>query len=118
MFILPMVKGEQKRRWLQQHPDFNRKHSYYQFSTEDQVITVRLRTEHSRLEHHMLTKFHMGESEARPCGTSPMHSGTLPAGQECPTHQNLRTETWPADTPLREKVFGPLPQKPGLLTHR
>ena len=41
--------------------------------------------------------------------------------QDCPTHQNLiRAETWPVDyIPLREKISGPLSQKPGLpTTHR
>ena len=28
--------------------------------------------------------------------------------QHCPLHQNLRAETWPADTPVEEKIFGPL----------
>ena len=35
--------------------------------------------------------------------------------QGCPTHQKLRAEAWPADTQLREKIFFPLPQKPGPL---
>ena len=28
--------------------------------------------------------------------------------QGCQTHQNLRAETWPADTPVREKIYGPV----------
>ncbi|KAK7109859.1 hypothetical protein V1264_010915 [Littorina saxatilis] len=28
--------------------------------------------------------------------------------QDCPTHQNLRAETWPADTPMRDKLYGPM----------
>ena len=37
-----IVKENQRRRWLQQHPDYNNRDSYYQLSREDQVIMVRL----------------------------------------------------------------------------
>ena len=67
-----IVKENQRRRWLQQHPDYNNRDSYYQLSREDQVIMVRLRTGHSRLRHRMFTKFRIGESAVCHCGTSPM----------------------------------------------
>ena len=28
--------------------------------------------------------------------------------QDCPTHQNLRSEPWAVDTAVREKVCGPV----------
>ena len=69
---------------------------------------VQLRTGHSRLRHHiyMLTKFCIGESAVCHCGTSPMMVGHFL--QDCQTHQNLIAETWPADTPVREKIYGPV----------
>ena len=93
-----MVKEQQRRRWLQHHPDFNSRDSSYQLSREYQVIIVRLRTGHSRLRHHMFTKFLIGESCACHCGTSPMTMEHFQ--QDCQNHQNLRAETWPADTLL------------------
>ena len=28
--------------------------------------------------------------------------------QDCQNHQNLRAETWPSDTSMREKIYGPV----------
>ena len=28
--------------------------------------------------------------------------------QDCQNHQNLKAETWPADTPVREKIYSPV----------
>ena len=101
-----IIKEKQKRRWLQQHPEHNRNDAYYLLSRSEQVCIVRLRTGHSRLRHHMHTKFRIGESAVCPCGTAPMTVEHLL--QDCPTHQNLRAKTWPADQPLREKLYGSL----------
>ena len=100
-----MVKEQQRRRWLQHHPDFNSRDSSYQLSREYQVIIVQLRTGHSRLRHHMFTKFLIGESCACHCGTSPMTMEHFQ--QDCQNHQNLRAETWPADT-LEREIYGPV----------
>ena len=35
-----IVKEKQRRRWLQRHPDFNNRDSYYQLSREDQVAAT------------------------------------------------------------------------------
>ena len=64
---------------------------------------VQLRTGHLRLRQHMFTKFRIGECH---CGTSPMTVEHFL--QDCQTHQNVRSETWPADTPVREKIYGPV----------
>ncbi|XP_070180464.1 uncharacterized protein [Littorina saxatilis] len=101
-----IVKEKQKRRWLHQHPDYNKKDAYYLLPRDDQVVIVRLRTGHCRLKHHLYTKFHIGDSASCPCGTSPMTVQHFL--QDCPTHQNLRAETWPADTPMRDKLYGPM----------
>ncbi|XP_070181840.1 uncharacterized protein [Littorina saxatilis] len=86
-----IVKEKQKRRWLHQHPDYNKKDAYYLLPRDDQVVIVRLRTGHCRLKHHLYTKFHIGDSASCPCGTSPMTVQHFL--QDCPTHQNLRAET-------------------------
>ena len=54
----------------------------------------------------MFTKFRIEESAVCHCGTSPMTVEHFP--HDCQTHQNLRAETWPADTPVREKTYGPV----------
>ena len=48
----------------------------------------------------MFTKFRIGESAVCHCGYIAHDGGTLPAGPS--DYQNLRAETWPADTPERE----------------
>ena len=101
-----IVKEKQKRRWLQNHPNYNPRDGYYQLSREDQVIMVRLRTGHCKLRHHMYTKFHIGETSVCHCGTADMTVEHLL--QHCPLHRNLRAETWPADTSVREKIYGPV----------
>ena len=40
------------------------------------------------------------------CGTLPMTVEHVL--QDCQTHQNVRAEAWPADTLVREKVYGPV----------
>ena len=79
---------------------------YYLLSKTEQVCIVRLRTGHSRILHHMHTKFRIGESSVCPCGTASMTVKHL--RQDCSTHRNLRIKIWPVDQPLREKLYGSL----------
>ena len=58
------------------------------------------------LRHHMFTKFCMRESSACHGGTSPMTVEHFL--QDCQNHQNLRAETWPANTSVREKIYSPV----------
>ena len=58
----------------------------------------------------MFTKFRIGESAVCHCGTSLMTVEHFL--QDCQTHQNLRAETWYADTPVREKIYGPVGGEP------
>ena len=84
---------------------YSQEHSYYQLSREDQVIMVRMKTGHSRLGNDTFAKF-FGDSTVCQCGTSLMTVERFL--QDCQTHQNLRAEPWPADTPVREKIYGPV----------
>ena len=54
----------------------------------------------------MFTKFRIGESAVCLCGTEPMTIEHFL--KDCQTHKNLRAETSPADTPVREKIYGPV----------
>jgi ribonuclease HI len=104
--VKTIIKEKQKKRWLQLHPNHNKTDAYYLLPRPDQVNIVRLRTGHSRLRHHMFTRFRIGETAVCPCGTAPMTVEHFL--QDCPTHHNLRAETWPADQPMREKLCGSL----------
>ena len=86
--------------------DLNSRGSFYHLSRKDQVVILWLRTGHSRLRHHMFTKFRIGESSACHFGTPPMTVEHFLQG--CQNHQNLRAETWPTDTAVREKTYGPV----------
>ena len=97
------MKERQKRRWLQQYPHDNRQDVYYFLPRENQVIIVRLRNDHCWLRHHMFIMFHNGYSAVSPWGTSPMTVEHLL--QNRLSYHNLRAETLPASTPVREKLY-------------
>ena len=56
-----------KKKWKQQHPNFNQSDSLHKLNRPEQVILFRLRTGHNRLNAHMYSKFKVGESEICPC---------------------------------------------------
>ena len=77
----------------------------YQFlDREDQVIILRLRTGHNRLNYHMHKKFKMAPSSACCCQQGEQTAEHIL--QVCPRHQNLRKEIWPVATSLESKLFG------------
>ena len=67
------------------------------------MIIVQLVIRHARLSHHMFTKLRSGKSSVFDCGTSP--TAVEHFLQDSQNHQNLRAETWPADTFVREKIY-------------
>ena len=46
----------------------------------------------------------IGQTDRCPCNTGPMTSQHLL--QECPQHDIIRQQTWPDETPLRDKLYG------------
>jgi len=101
-----ILKEKQRKKWQRDHPNHNKNDPYYLLTREEQVIIVRLRTGHCRLNQHMFTKFRIGDSSLCPCGTANMTVEHLL--QECPIHHHTRLKTWPTELPLREKLFGTL----------
>ena len=101
-----IIKAKQHDRWMQQHLRYNKQYAYHQLSRTDQVLIFRLRTGHNRLNHHMYTKFKIGQSEYCPCQTSSMTTEHLL--QECPLHNILRTNFWPQPETLEIKLYGSL----------
>ena len=84
-----IVRNIVQKRWSQQHPAHNKKDSYYSLSKEDQVIILRLRTGHNRLNAHLYNKMKIGQSELCPCNTAAMTAEHLL--QHCPKHDALRS---------------------------
>ena len=54
----------------------------------------------------MFMEFRIWESAVCHCSTSPKTVEHFL--QDCQTHRNQRAKTWPADTPVREKIYGPV----------
>ena len=101
------MKEKQRRRWLQQHLDVDTRGSFCQVSIGDLVITVQLRTGLPRLRHHLFKKFCIElEESSAPLWYIPMTVEVFL--QDCQNHQNLRAETWPAVTLVREKIYSPV----------
>ncbi|KAK7095978.1 hypothetical protein V1264_005326 [Littorina saxatilis] len=101
-----VIKALSKKKWKQQHPNFNQSDCYYQLSKRDQVTRFRLRTGHNRLNAHMYSKFRIGESEMCSCNADIMNAEHLL--QNCRLHDAPRQASWPEPVPLRVKLFGGL----------
>ena len=100
------IKTNQHRKWLTQHPKFNKSDPYHHLTRSEQVIIIRLRTGHNRLNHHLFTKLKIGTTDLCPCQTGSMTAEHLL--QTCPLHNTLRDQTWRRGTPLHRKLYGSL----------
>ena len=87
-------------------PKLNQSDSLHKLNRTEQVILLRLRTGHNRLNAHMYNKFKVGESEMCPCNADIMTAEHLL--QHCPLHDATRRDTWLEPTPLRDKLYGNL----------
>ena len=101
-----IIKALYGKKWLMNHPLYNKTDDYYNLSRTDQVIIFRLRTGHNRLRSHLYNKMKIGQTEMCPCDTAPMTAVHLL--QDCPIHADIRQETWPETTQLKEKLYGDL----------
>ena len=77
---------------------------YHLLSREQQVILVRLRTGHNRLNAHMNRKFKLAPTPTCPCGQEDQTADHIL--QRCPLLQEERQEVWPTATPVRTKLYG------------
>ena len=101
-----IIKSLLQRKWHTEHPDYNKNDAYYNLSRADQVIMLRLRTGHNRLNAHLYNKLRIGQTEQCPCNTGPMTTEHLL--QICPLQDALRKTTWPEGEALRERLYGDL----------
>ena len=95
-----------KKKWKQQHPNFNQSDKLHKLNRPEHVVLFRLRTGHNRLNDHVYNKFKVGESEMCPCNADIMTSKHLL--QHCPLHDALRRDMWPEPVPLRDNLYGNL----------
>ena len=77
---------------------------YQGLSRAEQVCIFRLRTGHNRLNHHMHTRFRIGESPRCPCGAAAQTAEHIL--QYCPTYSDLRKRLWPTGNQFEDKVYG------------
>ena len=101
-----IIKTLSKKKWKQQHPNYNQSDSLHKLNRTEQVILLRLRTGHNRLNAHMYNKFKVGESEMCPCNADIMTAEHLL--QHCRLYDAMRRDTWPDPTLLRDKLYGDL----------
>lgn len=101
-----IIKAKQHSKWMQQHPQYNRKDPYHLLTRSEQVLIFRLRTGHNRLNHHLFTKFRIGQSDQCPCQTGSMTTEHLL--QSCPLQDGLRRQIWMEKTTVQGKLFGSL----------
>ena len=101
-----LVKAKQQKQWRQQHPRHNSADPYHLLPRREQVVIFRLRTGHNRLNYHLFSKLHIGQSEQCPCGTGSQTTEHLL--QSCPLHEAPRKRIWPDHLPVAKKLYGSL----------
>ena len=77
---------------------------YHLLSGKQQVVLVRLRTGHTRLNSQKHGKLNLAPSSTRPCCQE--DQTTEHALQRCPLHKATREDVWPVSTPLTTKLYG------------
>ena len=77
---------------------------YHLLSRKQQVILVRLRIGHNRLNSHMHHKLKLAPSPTCPCGQE--DQTTEHVLQRCPLYKATREDVWPVSTPLTTKLYG------------
>ena len=81
---------------------------YHKLDRAGQVILLRLRTGHHRLNAHMYKKMKLVPSSMCICNIE--DQTTQHILQRCPNHTNIRNQLWPDNTTLEQKLYGPLEQ--------
>ena len=84
-------------------PKFQRA-DYHLLSRRQQVILVRLRTGHNRLNSHMHRKLKLAPSPTCPCGRE--EQTVEHVLQRYPLYEATREDMWPVSTSLTTKLYG------------
>ena len=78
--------------------------AYHYLERQQQVVIMRLRTGHNRLNAHMFKKMKLAPSPLCNCGRS--EQTTAHILQDCPIYTSERKAVWPEATPLQVKLHG------------
>ena len=81
---------------------------YHKLDRAGQVILLRLRTGHNRLNAHIYKKMKLVPSSMCICNIE--DQTTQHILQRCPNHTNIRNQLWADNTTLQQKLYGPLEQ--------
>ena len=100
----PSSKPSPRKKWRQQHPNYNQSDSLHKPKRPEQVILFSLRTGHNRLNALIHNKFKVGECEMCPCNADIMTAEHQL--QHCRLHDAMRRDMWPEPTLLRDKLYG------------
>ncbi|CAC5418065.1 unnamed protein product [Mytilus coruscus] len=79
---------------------------YHQLTRSEQTTIFRLRTGHNRLNQNLHKVMKVVPSPMCPCGEAEQDTAHLL--QSCKINQALRDKIWHSETPLKEKLFGPV----------
>ena len=80
------------------------KDAYHLLSRPEQVIMVRLRSGHNRLNAHMHTQLKLVPSPVCPCNEE--EQTTEHVLQKCKRYHQERKTMWTSETPLHQKLYG------------
>ena len=80
--------------------------SYHQLTRQEQVIILRLRTGHNRLNNHMNKRFRIAPSPRCPCGEADQTAEHVL--QECGDLRAQRMRLWPRLPSFRDQLYGPV----------
>ena len=100
------IKAKQQTKWMQQHPQHNKKDPYHLLSRQEQVTIFRLRTGHNRMNDHLFHKLRIGESALCPCKSA--NQTTEHLLQDCTLHADRRSKCWKEATTVETKLYGSL----------
>ena len=78
--------------------------NYHKLDRAGQVIILRLRTGHNRLNSHMHKTMKLVQSPLCTCQTENQSADHIL--QDCPTFTNLRTQIWPDGISLHQQLYG------------
>ena len=98
------IKAAIQKRWKESHPNYNARDPVRWLSRKQQTTIFRLRTGHNRLRHNIFNKLKIGENGLCACGLAPQN--TEHVLQSCTFLSDLRTEIWPTNGTLAQKLYG------------
>ena len=102
---MPTLSASVKRRLIRAFTmPRSQRDDYHLLPRKQQVILVRLRTGHNRLNSHMHRKLKLAPSPTCPCGQE--EQTTEHVLQRCPLHKATKEDVWPVSTSLTTKPYG------------